>query len=137
MSHHTSVRMTQADTLLTATNTADKQLTQLLQDRAELGQISLVLPLVLHLLLDTLQDPDGRGVVVALARCPERRIDHFGGGHEIVRKAVVEPTLQLKQVGAGSKKDPVPLVEGVERLGLVRDGCVLGGSGIPAEGWEG
>jgi hypothetical protein len=75
-------------------------LTQLLNDRLQLIQISLVLSLVLDLLLDTLQDPHGRSVVVDFTGRTQSGSDDFRSGDKIVCKAVVESTLEFEKVRA-------------------------------------
>lgn len=90
--------------------------TQLFSNRLELIQICLVLGLILHLLLDALQNPDRGGVVVHAARRTERRLDDGGRGHEVVREAVVQPALDLEEVLRRLEKVHVALRERLERL---------------------
>lgn len=62
------------------------------------GHILLVLGLVLDLVLDALIDADSSGVVVDAAGCLQGRGDDVLVGHKVVGKAVVEATLELKEV---------------------------------------
>ncbi len=116
---------------------APAQPTQLLDHRLELVQVGLVLPLVLDLFLDTLEDAHGRRIVVDLAARAEGSGDDVGGGDEVVRETVVEPALELEHVVDRGEEGVVPRVEGLERLGLVlvraaleRDAARVGGRGL-------
>lgn len=105
------------------------RLTKLLNDGLELSEVSLVLALVLDLLLDTLKDADGGGVVVDLAGCAEGSLDDVGRGDEVVGEAVVEAALELEEVTDLREEGLVALVELLVRLlGLVRR--VAGGWGL-------
>lgn len=107
-----------------ATTTACQEtgpLTKLGKDGLELLDVLLVLALVLDLRLDTLEDADGSGIVVDLARGAERGLDDRGRGHEVVRKRVVQAALELKQVADLVEERLVARVELlVGLLGLVR-----------------
>lgn len=76
------------------------ELTKVLDDGLQFVQVRLVLPLVLDLLLDTLEDPHRRRVVVDLPSGLQGLRDDLRVGHEVVGKTVVEPPLEFKQVGA-------------------------------------
>lgn len=107
------------------------ELTQLGNNRLELFQISLVLSLVLHLFLDALQDPDGRGVVVHLSRRLQRALDDSRGGDEIVGETVVQPSLELEDVLDVGEEGLVPLVKGFVGFGLVS----VGTARVESDGW--
>ncbi len=76
--------------------------------------VLLVLALVLDLLLDTLENPDGGRVVVDASASTKGALDHLGRRDEVVGEAVVETTLQFEQVLDASKEADVARVEGVE-----------------------
>lgn len=105
------------------------QLTKLLNNSVELSEVGLVLALVLDLLLDTLENADGGGVVVDLARGAEGSGNNLSGRNEVVREGVVETTLELEEVGDLAKELAVAGVELLVRLlglaGRVADRCGL------------
>lgn len=94
--------------------------TQLLPNRLQLIQIRLILRLVLHLLLNPLEDPDRRRVVVHPPSCAERGLADRGGRDEIMSEAVVQTPLDLEQVLGIVEEIDIALGEGLERLLLVR-----------------
>jgi len=108
---------------------ASRRHTQLLPDTLELIQISLVLLLVLDLLPDTLEDPNGGGVVVDTTSSAEGSLDDGRRGDQIVREAVVETALDFEQILSLLEELDVALGEGFESL------LVGGGGGRAGEGW--
>jgi hypothetical protein len=94
-------------------------LTELLNHRLQLIQVGLVLQLVLHLLLDTFQNPHGGRVVVNLSGCSQSGLDDLGSGHQIVCETVVESSLELEDVLDLGKEGLVSGVEGLVRFVLV------------------
>lgn len=104
-------------------------LTELLDHRLQLVQVCLVLQLVLHLLLDALQNPHGGRVVVDLSGCSQSSLDDLGSGDQIVRETVVESSLELEDVLDLVEKGLVSGVEGLVRfvLVIVRSGAVSDG----------
>jgi len=108
---------------------ASRRHTQLLPDTLELIQISLVLLLVLDLLPDTLEDPNGRGVVVDTTSSAEGSLDDGRRRDQIVGEAVVETTLDFEQILSLLEELDVALGEGFESL------LVGGGGGRASEGW--
>jgi hypothetical protein len=72
--------------------------TQLFPNWFELIQICFVLILVLDLLLNALKNSHRSGVVVHTARRSERGLDNGGCRHEVMRKAVIQSALDLKEV---------------------------------------
>lgn len=110
----------------------DEKLTKLLPERFELIEVRLVLLLVLNLLLDTFENPD-RGCVVVDAACsPDGSLDDSRCGHEIMRKAVVEAALNLKEILSRLEEVDVTLGEGLERLLSVCAGGRAGEGGSNA-----
>jgi hypothetical protein len=109
-----------------------------LEGRFQLIEVSLVLPLVLDLLADTLEDANGGGIVVDLAGGAECGVDDLGGGDEVVGEAVVEASLELEEVRDRVEEGVVTLVEGLEGLGLVGVGAALGGAraGVGKADWK-
>lgn len=135
MRSHGPITLPEITPPMRSSSTSSKRhatLTKLLDNRLQLIQISLVLPDILHLLLDSLEDPHRRGIVVDLTSRPQSGSDDLRGGDEIVREAVVEPTLELKEVSAGREKRVVAVVEGFEGLGFVG---VRAGAGVEADAW--
>lgn len=74
----------------------DRKLTKLLNDRLQFIQVRLVLPNILHLLLDTLQDPDGSRIIVHLPSSFQSFRNDTGGRDQIVCEAVVESSLEFE-----------------------------------------
>lgn len=103
--------------------------TQLLPDALELIQISLVLLLVLDLLPDTLEDPNGGRVVVNTTSSAEGSLYDGRRRDQIVGEAVVETTLDFEQILSLLEELDVALGEGLESL------LVGGGGGRASEGW--
>jgi len=106
-----------------------KRHTQLLPDTLELIQISLVLLLVLDFLPDTLEDPNGGRVVVDTASSAEGSLDDGRRRDQIVGEAVVETTLDFKQILGLLEELNVSFGEGFEGL------LVGGGGGRTSKGW--
>ena len=100
--------------------------TKLLPEGLQLVKVRLVLLLVLHLLLDALEDADGGSVVVHATGCTDGGLDDRGCGNKVVGEAVVETALDLEQVLGRLEEVDVALREGLERLLAVRAG---GGAG--------
>ena len=99
-----------------------KTRTELLAHGLQLVQVCLVLLLVLHLLPDALKDAHGSRVVIDASRGAQSSFNDGGRGHEIVREAVVQATLDLEQVLRGREEIDVAFVEGFECLLAVRTG---------------
>ena len=64
--------------------------TKLLAERLELIKVLLILLLVLNLLLDTLEDPDGSCIVIDATRGTNGGLDNGGCGNEIVGENEIE-----------------------------------------------
>lgn len=70
-----------------------KERTELLHDRLQLLEVSLVLALLLNLDLDALDSSDGSGEVVASSGGSDHGLDHVDRGDEVVGEAVVHASL--------------------------------------------
>lgn len=88
------------------------ELTKLLNNRLQFIQVRLVLQFVLHLFLDTLQNPDSGSVVVDLSGCSQSSFNDFGCGYQIVRETVVETSLEFESVLNLGEEGLVSRVEG-------------------------
>lgn len=95
--------------------------TKLLPQALELIQVSLVLRLVLHLLLHTLEDPDSRCIVVNATGGAHSSLDDGGRRNKVVGEAVVEAPLDLEQILGLLEESDVALREGLESF-LMRGG---------------
>lgn len=72
--------------------------------------------LVLHLLLDTLEDTDGGRVVVHAPGGADGSLNDGGCRNEIVGEAVVETTLNLEEILGRLEEVDVALREGLKGL---------------------
>ena len=90
--------------------------TKLLPEGLQLVKVRLVLLLVLHLLLDALEDADGGSVVVHATGSTEGSLNNRGCGDKIMGEAVVETTLNLEEILGGFEEVDVSLVERLEGL---------------------
>lgn len=71
---------------------------KILSNLLESVKVCLVLRLVVNLVFETLEDTDGSGVVVDSSASLESLLDHRGGGDKIVSEAVVQDSLDLKEI---------------------------------------
>lgn len=92
---------------------------KLLNCRLKLVQVCLVLPLVLNLFLNTLQDPHSGSVIIDLPSSLKSGIDDFGRRDKVVGKGVVETSLKLEKVRDRLEEGFVSSVERLVRLGLI------------------
>ena len=72
--------------------------TKLFPNTLELIKVLLILLLVLNLLPDTLEDPDGGRVVVYTTGSTEGSFDDGRGGDQIMGEAVVQAALNFEKV---------------------------------------
>ena len=89
----------------------------------------MILLLILDLLPDTLKYPNGGRVVVDTTSGAERSLNDGRRRDQIVGEAVVETTLDFKQVLSPLEEMHVALGEGFKSL------LVGGGGGRAGEGW--
>ena len=85
----------------------------------QLIEVRLVLLLRLDLLLDTLEQPDRRRIVVDPPRRSQSRFNNSGRRDEIVGEAIVQSALDLEDVERALEKGDVSFGEGFVRLLLV------------------
>lgn len=71
---------------------------ELLSNVLESVKVCLVLGLVVDLVFETLKDSDGGGEVVDSSAGLESLLDHGRSGHQVVGEAVVEHSLDLKEI---------------------------------------
>ena len=100
--------------------------TKLISKRLELVKVRLILLLVLHFLLDTVEDADSSRVVVHATGGADGGLYNSRCGDEIMGEAVVETTLDLEEILRSLEEVDVALRKGLEGL---RGVCAGRGTG--------
>lgn len=86
-------------------------LTEFIDHRLQLLQIRRVLIFILNLLLDSLQNPHCRSIIIHFPTSFQSSLNNVHRGNQIIGETIVESSLEFENVGAVGEEGVVSRVE--------------------------